>query len=112
MPGLPGGIAEELSSFVDMDGGGGYALEIGAYALERAAGEGFVLSEASHVLNVMLKALRDPTTSSHSSEIILAAFAAWAMSENLSYESQRNFMNLLEAALAVVDQNNVQGDSF
>lgn len=113
IPGMHGGLAAELASFVDSGNGrGGCALEIGAYALERAAGKEFVLSEAAHVLHLMLTALRDPATSDHSSEIILASLAAWAMAEDLSDEAKRNFMNLLEAAFAVLDQNGVQGDLF
>jgi len=112
IPGMRGGLEEELASFVDRDGRGGCALEIGAFALEKAAGRGFVLSESTHVLHLMLKALRDPATSVHSSEIILASFAAWAMSEDLSHDAKRNFMNLLEAAFAVLDQNGVQVDIF
>ncbi len=106
IPGMRDGLATELASFIDSGNGrGGYALEIGAHALERAAGKEFVISEAVHVLHLMLTALRDPATSDHSSEIILASFAAWAMSEELSDETKRNFMNLLEAAFAVLDQN-------
>lgn len=113
IPGLRGGLFAELSKLVDDERGrGGCSLAIGADALERAAGEGCVLSEASHVLHVMLQALRSPITSDHPTEIILAAFASWAILEDIPTEARSNFMSLLEAAFAGLDQNNVQGAFF
>lgn len=99
-------LKEALSSYVDLQGRGGFALEIGLDALEQASGKQHIIYEANQVIHVMLKALRNPITSESPCEIILAAIGVWSLTENLDPEARMNLMSLLEAGFSVIDQNN------
>ncbi|BCU08327.1 hypothetical protein [Allochromatium tepidum] len=99
-------LKEALSNYVDLNGSGGVALEIGLDALEHAAGKQQIIYEASHVQHLVLNALRNPINSESPCEIILAAVGVWGLTENLDSETRMNLMSLLEACFSVVDQNN------
>lgn len=97
-------LKESLSNYVDLQGSGGLALEIGLDALEQA-GKQQVIYESNHVLHLMLEALRNPINSESPCEIILAAIGVWGLTENIDADARMNLMSLLEAGFSVIDQN-------
>lgn len=96
-----------LSDYVDTEGPGGTALEIGIDALERVAGTTFLPDAPHHVHSLMVAALRDSASRECASEVILASIAVWAMIYDITDDARKDLMSLLEIGMALKDQAEV-----
>lgn len=97
-------LTKSILNFLGTGKYGGATIEIGSNALAEQQGE-TLFSEPSHVLHAAVSALRDPLSSEHKTEIIIASLAVWGMIEDLSDNARLNLTSLLEAMASTVDQS-------
>jgi len=111
-PGVRGGLLSVMSPYVNMVSHGGVALKIGIEALENEIQDEFIMSEPSHLLSLMISAMRNSSNADTLGEIMASTILAYATINGLAEDVKNDLISFGEAMLSVIDQHLAASNFF